>query len=399
VRILFLAQRVPYPPNRGDKITTWRLLERLARRHRVEVVAFAHDEADRAAARTLSERGLPTVAVPLPGGLRQKLRALPCLLRGAPLTLGYYGSRELQRAVDERAGDCDLAYAYSSSMGAFLLPQRDLPWIMHMAELDSDKWLQYSRRNRAPLSWVYRREWRTLERFERELARRAATNVFCTPLERQLFEQRIPGCPAVVLRNGVDLQRFRPAPERAEADHLVFVGVMNYLPNVDGCRWFVGEVWPRIRAARPGARFTIVGSDPEPAVLALGQTPGVTVTGAVDEPRDFLERAAVSVAPLRIARGIQNKVLEALAMGLPTVGTTSATQGVEGEAGRHFLVADGAEAFAQAVLGLLADPAGARQLGARGRSFVEERYDWEVLLADLDRLVDEHGRRRETVPR
>jgi sugar transferase (PEP-CTERM/EpsH1 system associated) len=277
-------------------------------------------------------------------------------------------------------------------MGAFLLPHVELPWIMHMAELDSDKWLQYSKRERWPMSWVYAREWRTLEAFERRLVDAAATSVFCTPLEQRIFDERMPGHPSVVLRNGVDLERFRPAPERAEPGHLVFVGVMDYLPNVDGCVWFVESILPLVRERHPDARFTIVGSKPTPDVQALARHPGVTVTGFVDEPRDHLERAAVSVAPLRIARGIQNKVLEAMAMGLPTVGTTSATQGVEGTSGEHFLVADDERAFAAAVGELLDDPAGARRLGDRARAFVEERYDWEALLVTLDELVEVHGR-------
>lgn len=392
MRILFLSQRVPYPPNRGDKITTWRLVERMARRHKVEVVAFAHDQADVEAAASLTERGIETVAVPIGSGLAQKLRALPKLLTGQPLTLGFYGSKALQAEVDQRAGRADLAYAYSSSMGAFLLPHPELPWIMHMAELDSDKWRQYSERERWPMSWVYRREWRTLEKFERRLVDSARTSVFCTPLEQRIFDARMPGHPSMVLRNGVDLERFEPAVELARPDEIVFVGVMDYLPNVDGCLWFVEEVLPRIRERRPNARFTIVGSKPTPEVAALGRIPGVTVTGFVDEPRDFLERASVSVAPLRIARGIQNKVLEALAMALPTVGTTCATQGVEGTPGTHYLVADEAPAFADAVVKLLEDPAAARRLGDRGRDFVERCYDWETLLVALDGLVAEHGR-------
>ncbi|QDU69850.1 TIGR03087 family PEP-CTERM/XrtA system glycosyltransferase [Engelhardtia mirabilis] len=393
MRILFLSQRVPYPPNRGDKITTWRIVERLARRHEVRVVAFAHDEDDERAAKALVAKGIPTTAVPLGSSMQQKLRALPLLATTKPLTLGYYGSRELQAAVDEEAGSADLAYAYSSSMGAFLLPHPELPWIMHMAELDSDKWRQYAARERWPMSWVYARECRTLEHFERRVAAAARTNVFCTPLERRIFDERMPGNASAVLRNGVDLARFTPAPERAEPDHCVFVGVMDYLPNVDGCLWFAREVWPRVRAQRPEARFTIVGSKPTGEVTALGQLPGIEVTGFVDEPRDYLERAALSVAPLRIARGIQNKVLEALAMGLPTVGTTCATQGVEGIAGRHFVVADEAEPFAREVVRLLDDREAASALGQAARAFALANYDWERVLDVLDQMVEAAGER------
>lgn len=387
VNILFLAQRVPYPPNRGDKITTWRLVERMSRDHDVTCIAFAHDAADLAAARELTDRGIETIAVPH-DDRRKRLLALPLLFTSRPLTLGVYGSRRLQDEVDRRIADADMAYAYSSSMGAFLLPHA-LPWVMHFAELDSDKWRQYAESKGFPMKLVYRREWRTLLSFEQRVAAAARQNVFCTPLEQRIFDEQIPDRPSTVLRNGVDLEYYRPAAGAAEAEHLVFTGVMDYFPNVDGCTHFVHEILPRVRAEFPGTRFTIIGSRPTPEVERLGETPGVTVTGFVDDTRDWLRRGAVSVAPLRIARGIQNKVLEALAMGLPVVGTTPATQGVEGRDGRDLIVADGAEAQARAICELLRDPAAARALGARGRAFVERHYDWEVLLRRLDEILAE----------
>ena len=391
MKILFLSQRVPYPPNRGDKITTWRIIEKLAREHEPTVIAFAHDDADREAARVLrEEKGIRTITVDHDERAK-KLGALPLLFTRKALTLGVYGSKELQRVVDEELEDADLAYAYSSSMGAFL-EGRGTPWVMHFAELDSDKWRQYAERHRPPMSLLYRREWRTLRAFEQRVAHDALTSVFCTPLEQRIFECEIPGAPSIVMRNGVDLTHHAPAPDRAEPGHLVFVGVMDYYPNVDGCRWFADEILTAVRRAVPEARFTIVGSKPTPEVLALGERDGIEVTGFVDDPREYLARAAVSVAPLRVARGIQNKVLEALAMGLPTVGTTSATQGVEGAPGHDFLVADEAADFADHVIELLQDPERARGLGCAGRDFVERTYDWEACLAPLDEILDRASR-------
>ena len=386
MRILFLSQRVPFPPNRGDKITTWRLIERLRRKHEVRVVAFAHDAGDIEAAGELARRGIPTVAVPHRDRFK-RLTSLPLLAGGQPLTLGVYGSRRLQREVDALVPQCDLAYAYSSSMGAFLERHSALPRVMHFAELDSDKWRQYAERSRGPLRWVYAREQRTLLAFETRVARAFDENVFCTPLEAEIFQRAVPGASSLVLRNGVDLEHFAPAPERVEPGHIVFTGVMDYLPNTDGCEWFVREILPLVRRRHPAARFSIVGSRPNAKVLALAQVDGVQVTGFVPETRDWLARAAVSVAPLRIARGIQNKVLEAMAMGLAVVGTTQATQGVDGVAERDFLVADDAQAFADAVVRLLDAPEAARELGRRARRFVEQNYDWEVVFRPLDDLV------------
>lgn len=390
MRVLFLSQRVPYPPIRGDKITTWRLVERLRRSHEVHVAAFAHDAADLDAARALHDLGVPTLAVPL--DLRMaKLRALPLFATSTPLTLGVFGSPRLQRAVDELALSSDLAYAYSSCMGAFLERHARLKRVMHFAELDSDKWAQYAQRSRPPMRWVYAREARTLLEFERRIAHAFDENVLCTPLEQAVFARDIPGASSMVLRNGVDLADFRPAPERAEPGHLVFTGVMDYLPNADGCIWFVREILPRVRARHPRVRFSIVGSRPTAAVRALAGEPGVTVTGFVERTQDWLERAAISVAPLRIARGIQNKVLEALACGLPVVGTTPATQGVAGVAGADYLVADDAQAFAERVIELLDDPVRAQGLSRRGRAFVEAHHDWEHTLAPLDALLARLG--------
>lgn len=388
MKILFLSQRVPYPPNRGDKITTWRLVERMRREHDVTVVAFAHDDADVEAARALNEMGIPTHAVRHDEG-RKKLLTLPYFLTSKPLTLGVYGSRELQRVVDEQIAGCALAYAYSSSMGAFLLPHPELPRIMHFGELDSDKWRQYAERSSFPMSWVYRREHRTLLAFEREVAGSFANNVLCTPLEERIFQEQIPGTPTTVLRNGVDLAFYHPRENAPEPGHVAFTGVMNYYPNVDGCVWFADEILPRVRERVPDARFTIVGSKPSPEIERLGERPEVTVTGFVDDTRDWLRRAAVSVAPLRIARGIQNKVLEALAMGLPTVGTTSATQGVDGTPETDYLVRDDAASFADAVVELLTDDARAQELAQQGRRFVEATYDWEVVFRHLDEILAE----------
>jgi sugar transferase (PEP-CTERM/EpsH1 system associated) len=395
VRILFLSQRIPYPPNRGDKILTWRLVERLSRQHQVTVIAFAHDDGDVAAARTLdTERHIPTIAIPYDERWA-KAKALPRLLGTSPLTLGVYGSRALQREVDKRLPGTDLVYGFSSSMGAFTLDAPGVAKVMHFAELDSDKWRQYAEREPFPKSLIYAREHKTLLAFERRLAAECDENVLCTPLEQRIFREQIPGVSSAVLENGVDLAFFAPVPGReVTPGELVFTGVMNYLPNVDGCTFFVREVLPKIRAEVPEAHFTIVGSKPTAEVQALGREPGVTVTGFVDDVRDYLRKAAVSVAPLRIARGIQNKALEAMAMGLPVVGSTSATQGIAGTDGEHYVVADAPDAIAAAVVRLLRDRAAAEALGARARAYVEAHHDWERNFAGVEQIVERAVERR-----
>jgi glycosyltransferase involved in cell wall biosynthesis len=223
--------------------------------------------------------------------------------------------------------------------------------------------------------------------FERRLASVCETNILCTPIEEAIFQEQIPGAPTTIIRNGVDLEQFRPDPDYAEPGRIVFTGVMDYMPNIDACQWFTRRVFLRLLKDYGDITFDIVGSNPTPEVRELERYPNVRVTGSVPDTRIQLREASVAVAPLRIARGIQNKVLEALAMGLPVVGTTPATQGVEGEAGRDLLVADGEDAFYEALKSLFDDPDEARDLGRRGRAFVEQRYSWDHCLAPLDDLL------------
>ena len=384
---LFLSQRVPYPPDRGDKISSWHLLERLARSHEVTVLAFSHGEEDEAGAAALREMGHEVVTV-AHDERAKKRSSLPLLFGSTPLTLGVFGSKELQTEVDRRVPDSDFALAFSSSMGAFLLPHEDLPKLVFIGELDSDKWRQYAGYKPWPMSWVYRREARTLFAFEERLAAAADEVLLVTNLEKEIFDREIPGHRSTVLRNGVDLEHFHPAPERAEPGHLVFTGVMDYFPNVEGCTWFVEEVLPLIRHRHPDASFSIVGSRPTTAVEAFGNTPGVTVTGRVDSTADWLQRASVGVCPLRIARGIQNKILEAMSCGLGVVATTPASQGTDAVPGDHFLLADEATTFATEVANLLDSPERAHSLGSAARALMEETRSWETNYAELDRAVE-----------
>ncbi|MFO0726760.1 MAG: TIGR03087 family PEP-CTERM/XrtA system glycosyltransferase [Myxococcota bacterium] len=394
MRVLFLSQRVPYPPNRGDKILTWRLVERLGRKNDVTIIAFSHGEDDEAGALELRKKGYSIVTIPYDQRLGM-LRAGPRLLRGEALTLGVYGSRRLAQEVERRAGSTELMFGFSSSMGAFMLPYQRHARVMHFCELDSDKWRQYAEREPWPKRWVYRREHQTLLKFERQLAEAMDENIVCTPLEQRIFSGEIPNASVTVVQNGVDLAYFSPSEGTRVPRELVFTGVMNYLPNVDGCLFFVREVLPELRQRWPDLHFTIVGAHPTDEVKALGEVPGVSVTGFVKDVRDYLRKASISVAPLRIARGIQNKALEAMAMGLPVVGTTSATQGIAGTDGQHYLVADGKEALVAAVSKLLEDEEAARALGRRARAYVEEHHDWERSFARIDDIVAEAPRRRD----
>ncbi len=391
--LLFLAQRVPYPPDRGDRITTWNLLRRwLEDGHRVRIGCFLEASEDEAHARTLESKGCEVFAFRIHDKLR-RLKSLPALLGTKPLTLPYFRHAGLRKALRTSlaARPVDCAYAFSSSMGFYFL---DLAAelgaarkIAHFAELDSDKWAQYAASQGFPSKQVYGREARTLLAWEKKLAQVADLNVLVSDVEERIFKERIPGPATVVLPNGVDLEHFRPDAKVQKIAHsVVFTGVMNYHPNVDAMLHFVKACWPALRERHADAQCFIVGSRPTDEIQALDGKHGITVTGRVPETVPWMQKASVGIAPLRIARGIQNKVLEAMACALPVVTSPLAAGGIEASDGRDFVVAEDDAATTRAILELFADEARANAIGAAARAQMERRYGWKAVLDQLDAI-------------
>jgi sugar transferase (PEP-CTERM/EpsH1 system associated) len=255
---------------------------------------------------------------------------------------------------------------------------RGVPSVVDLVDVDSQKWLDYAERDRGPRAWLYRTEGRRLRRLEQGLPDWARAVTLVSEAEAEVYRRIRPGSAALAVTNGVDLETFRPdlsAPEHG----CVFVGALDYRPNVDGACWFCRAVWPEVRRRVP-ARLALVGRRPAPAVRRLGREPGVEVIGPVADVRPYLARAAVVVAPLRIARGVQNKVLEALAMGKAVVASPQALEGLRAEPGVHVLAASTPQEWAEAVARLLGDEPLRRQLGAAGRRYVEGHHRWEVCL-------------------
>jgi polysaccharide biosynthesis protein PslH len=390
MQILFLSQRVPYPPNRGDKIATYHYVRHLARSHDVAVACLADGRADLENVANLAPMVRSVDAV-VCSPVRRRVRALAGLAGRRPLTVAYFDEPELRTRVRARltAERFDVALVYGSGVAQYVEDTPDLPRVIQFSDLDSLKWEQYAATTLPPRRWVYRTEARRLLAYERRLAGAFTRSLVCSDRERDEFLRLIPGVPVDVVRNGVNLDRFRPTRSAKDALNLVFTGVMNYLPNVDGAVWFCREVFPRVRAEAPEATFTICGSAPTAAVMALGRLPGVTVTGAVPEVTTYLDRASVAVIPVRIARGVQNKLLEAMAAGLPTVTTTVAAAGVEAVAGRDLLIADAPAAFAAEVVRLLRDPQLRDQVGRAARATVETNCAWDRTLVRLDEVLAE----------
>jgi sugar transferase (PEP-CTERM/EpsH1 system associated) len=406
--LLYLVHRLPYPPDKGDKVRSFHLLQHLLARHRVFLGTFVDDPQDEVHIETLRAMcaGLHVARL---NPKRAKLASLLGLARGEALTLQYYRNAGLQSWVNQtlQSQAIDAALVFSSSMAQYMQRAHVKPasasaavppMLVDFVDVDSAKWAEYAGHHRWPMSWLYRREGRRLLACERQVATAAQRSFFATEKETELFRRLAPESAARVeaMNNGVDAHFFSPAAGRASPFDagelpLVFTGAMDYWPNVDAVTWFAQNVLPRLRATRPRLRFHIVGRAPTPAVRALASVEnGVVVTGTVPDVRPYLQHAAVVVAPLRLARGIQNKILEAMAMGRPVVAASACVEALVAEPGREILDATEADDYLRCINGLLGAPDRAAAIGMAGRHCVQARYTWAAHLAVLDRHLDRH---------
>ncbi len=390
MNILFLCHRLPYPPKRGGKIRPFNMIRHLSRNHRVTVATLARSAEEVAEGRPLAEHchELHVERItPVAGWLRFGLHTATAY----PATFGYFYSPALARTVKQvlARGDIDAVLVHCSSMGPYVAEHRGCRKIMDFGDADSEKWLEYGRSAPFPISVGFRLEGEKVRRFERQLAERFDACSVTAPREREVLGAHVKA-PIHVFPNGVDSGYFRSVrrPTEPYAPHrLLFTGNMSYRPNVEAVQHLVVDILPRIWERRPEAELYIVGMDPAPAVRRLADGRRVVVTGRVDDVRPYFESAAVAVAPLRIARGLQNKVLEAMAMRVPVVASPQAFNGINAVADRDLLVAEGPEAFGRAVVSLLDDPVRRERYAAAGRACVEENHDWERILHDLEALV------------
>lgn len=392
--LLFLAHRIPYPPDKGDKIRSYHLLRFLATHYKVHLGTFVDQVEDLIHLPALDEFCASRFAVRL--GVRSaRLRSVTGFLTGEALTLPYYRNAPLRRWVERTIaahGICK-AVVFSGAMAQYV-QRMGLHVVLDFVDVDSAKWTQYAERRSWPSSFVYKREGEKLLSFERRAAIDSAAAVFVTRSEADLFAGLAP--EAVnrlhVIEMGVDTEFFSPEPGRASPyaaneAAIVFTGAMDYWPNADAAVWFAREVLPLILEARPDARFYIVGMNPSPTVSRLTADPNVVVTGRVPDVRPYLQHAAAVVAPLRVARGIQSKVLEAMAMARPVVTTPMAARSIRGRLGTELDAAADAEAYAHKVLSLMRSAAG-DVMGQAARVRVATEYNWERNLATYGDLLN-----------
>jgi sugar transferase (PEP-CTERM/EpsH1 system associated) len=391
--LLLLVHRIPYPPNKGDKIRSYHLFRHLGKQYTVHLATFIDDQNDLQYVDTVQqwchssyfERLNPLVAT---------LGSVTALLKNRPMSLDYYRSAAMQKWVDDtiRQHAIDKIVVFSSAMAQFVETYSQTRRIIDFVDIDSDKWQQYASKKIWPMSWLYQREARTLLAYERKIAATCDAALFVSEPEAALFRQLAPESAGKIgfFNNGVDTDYFSPAAEYANpyfsgARVIVFTGAMDYWPNVDAVQWFADEIFSVVHKIQPDTQFFIVGSRPSEQVMQLGKLPGITVTGLVPDVRPFLAHAHVAVAPLRIARGIQNKVLEAMAMAKTVVVSPQALEGIEAEHGTELLLAqDGAE-FAQIIFTVLSQKD--ERIGIAARKKVQSRYNWDSNLQSVNTLL------------
>jgi hypothetical protein len=390
MNILYVCHRFPFPPKRGGKIRPFNMIRHFtASGHRVTVCSLARSPEEAEEARGIAPHcaRFDVALVRDPVQTWRMVARLPTLV---PSSNGFFFSPELRRAIDGHLGRerFDLVFVHCSSVAQYVERVAGIPKILDFGDMDSQKWLEYANYKPFPLSLGYRLEGVKLEREEKRLAGRFD---LCTATTRAEWET-LRGYGVDVetdwFPNGVDAGFFQPDGEGYDPDVLSFIGRMDYYPNQECMLEFCRRTLPLIQAQRPQAKLVIVGADPSPAIRRLGELPGVTVTGSVPDVRPYILRSCAMVATLNIARGTQNKILEAMAMGVPVVTSPAGAGGVDAEHEAHFLVADSPEATARCALRLMDDAAERARLARAGRERMLSHHNWAASMRRLDGIVE-----------
>lgn len=401
MNILYVVHRIPYPPNKGDKIRSFHEIRHLAEHHKLYLAFLVDDKRDLAYLQELKNYCVD-FDYDVIDTRCQKITSLPYLFSDKPLSVPYFYSRKLQQAIDRRLNDTgiDAVICFSSPMAEYLFRNdryrtgrlNGTKLIMDFVDVDSDKWRMYAGFSRIPYSAIYRREWRRLQEYEKRVGEAFGQSIFVSEKEVELFSSFCPKARAMAVPNGVDADYFALTGTSGSTDKTVlFMGAMDYYPNEDAVVHFANDVWPLIRTEIPDARFVIAGSKPGEPVSALAKRgQGIEVTGFVPDMRPYLAAAKVFVAPFRIARGIQNKVLEAMAAGVPVVARPEAVQGFSVRSGGIRVESEPAS-FARAVVECLRNEPKRKAMISDARDFVAKHHDWKRNLGLLDQLLVVEG--------
>lgn len=390
MNILYLCHRFPYPPKRGGKIRPFNMIRHLqASGHQVTVCSLARSEAEAEEGRGIA----PHCSAFHMGMVREPVQWARMIVRlplPTPSSMGYFYSGQLAARVRELLAQrrFDLIFVHCSSVAQYVAHVQDTPKILDFGDMDSQKWLEYANYRPFPLSLGYRLEGRKMLWAEKRLARRFDLCTATTRAEWETLNAYGTGAVTDWFPNGVDAQFFSPGDGAYDPDTISFIGRMDYYPNQECMLRFCRETWPLLKSRRPSMKLLIVGADPSPGIRALGDLPGVTVTGSVPDVRPYIRGSALMVAPLAIARGTQNKILEAMAMGVPVVTSRVAAGGVDAEAEAHLLVADTPPELAAAILRLVENPHERARLATSGRERMLSHHAWPRSMQRLDAIIE-----------
>jgi sugar transferase (PEP-CTERM/EpsH1 system associated) len=389
VKVLYVCHRFPFPPKRGGKIRPFNMIRHLSTSHKVFVASLVRSDEEAKEGEGLApfcaHYEMGRVHSPV-----QVLRMLARLPTAAPSSMGYFYSPHLAHGIRQLIARerFDLIFVHCSSVAQYVKDVSGIAKILDFGDMDSQKWLDYARFKPFPLSIGYELEGRKMVRAERQLAVRFDLCTATTRAERETLDSYHTGVPSDWFPNGVDADYFAPDDAPYDTDTIAFVGRMDYYPNQECMFDFCANTLPRLHARRPELKVVIVGADPSPAVQRLGKLRNVTVTGSVPDVRPFLRKSAAMVAPLNIARGTQNKILEAMALGVPVVTSRIAAGGVDATSPEHFLVAETPEQFAAAILRVTGDPAERRRLATAGRARMLSHHAWGQSMQRLDGIIE-----------
>jgi sugar transferase (PEP-CTERM/EpsH1 system associated) len=418
MKILYLAHRIPFPPNKGDKIRTFNEIKHLSLSHDIDLACLADNPEDMKYKKSLEKYCKRVKVVPL-HTIGTKINPLFSLLgMKKSLSVGYFYSRSLQKILDTWLSETtyDAVFCFCSVMAEYLFRSETLDFslrsylksperypkdgrplfVMDYCDLDSEKWRQYSEKSRFPMSVIYGIENKRLFDYEKLVNRFFDYSIFVSQREGDLFRELYPSARNLsAIPNGVDHYYFSPSNTfdhvglKADPDEqvLVFTGAMDYYANIEGVEWFCRDIFPMIKNELPKAKFFIVGSNPSSRVKDLEQVEGVTVTGFVHDIRPYYHEADVCVVPLRIAAGIQNKVLEAMAMGKPVVTTSIALEGIHAQPEITVLEENSAHGFFKAVTDVLGDTDKGHKIGEKARAFIINEFGWDIGMMKLEKLL------------
>ena len=405
MKICVVAQRVPYPPNKGEKLRTFHQIERMVELgYSVEVVTFSEETSDNINASSLKDKlGITVTIFPLAGKLSRYLSAL---LKNQPISVGAFYQTDAAKYLDMvlKQNACDVMFLSASSLAGYVLSspsvnQSQCKVMIDFMDVDSDKWLQYASNANWPMCAIYQREAKGIRELERKANEQFEKTFLIAQEEVALFKRDVCNAnPVTVLGNGLDFSLFYPAEntEKKEADgHFLFTGVMDYKPNVDAVLWFVQNCWPGIKKHLPTAVFTVGGMNPLPEINALNGVDGVRVTGFVDDMLPFFHEATAFVAPFRLARGVQNKVLQAAACDLTIVTTPMGAEGIQFASQQTMFIESSAEAFTAACIECVTNTELAQSKANQALQAIRDDYSWKQQLLPLEHALDKLAKKAE----